>query len=173
MTKQKALLGVLLVSVALNLVFLGMGVNRWLHKEEFHRPLEWAMSDLSDQARAEIRPLLERQRDEMRGLRGEMRTLRGNVKAAIEAEPFDPVRMEQALSALRDVSARYQSSMHHSAMDVMSRLDREQRMRVARLLIHHGPDGRPPRKDGYNHEHPPRPGDLRPAPSPPGDAPEE
>lgn len=56
------------------------------------------------------------------------------VAGALRAEPFDPVALDAALSALREADGRVQLRTQASLSELATRLDADQRARLARRI---------------------------------------
>jgi uncharacterized membrane protein len=151
MNKSRIISISLVFSVALNLLFVGAVVGRFMHgapPRPMSSHLGGVLRDLDDEARDKIRPVLENQAETIRPLRREMRQAQKEFRKLLVEESFDEGALEESLSQLRHASEEYQSGMHHQMLLVLKDLEPEQRRRVARLLMRSRPEGkdRRPRK---------------------------
>ncbi len=165
MTRMRWLQLVLVISLAINLLVAGALVGRLRDREP---PLGWAVQQLDPETRAVLRPLMRQRIGTTFKMRRAMRSAQGRIRDIIEQEPLDEQALALELAQLREISVRYQASMHETAIDVLAELTPEQRLRVARRLLTPPGDRRPP---GADHR-PPGPGD-RPGPPPGGKRPTE
>lgn len=145
MNKSRIISIALVFSVALNLLFIGAVVGRFMYGPP-HRPMSshlgWVLRDLDEEARNKIRPILENQARAIRPLRRKLRTAQKEFRKLLAQQSFDEVALEASLIHLRQSSAEYQSGMHHQMLMILKDLDPEQRRRVSRFLMRPRPDGR-------------------------------
>jgi uncharacterized membrane protein len=151
MNKSRILSISIVLSVTLNLLFVGAVVGRFMQgapSRPMSSHLGGVLRDLDDEARDKIRPVLENQAETIRPLRREMRQAQRQFRKLLVEESFDEGALEESLSQLRHASEQYQSGMHHQMLLVLKDLEPEQRRRVARLLMRSRPEGkdRRPRK---------------------------
>lgn len=134
----------LVFSVALNLLFIGAVVGRFLHGPP-QRPgphLDWVLRNMDEESRGNIRPILQEYAKTMRPLRHEMRQAQRQFRRLLAAESFDEAALEESLSQLQESSAAYQTGMHHQMLMLLKDLEPQQRRRVARFLMRPRPEGR-------------------------------
>jgi uncharacterized membrane protein len=151
MNKSRILSISLVLSVTLNLLFVGAVVGRFMQgapSRPMSSHLGGVLRDLDDEARDKIRPVLENQAETIKPLRREMRQAQRQFRKLLVEESFDEGALEESLSQLRHASEQYQSGMHHQMLLVLKDLEPEQRRRVARLLMRSRSEGkdRRPRK---------------------------
>ena len=143
---KSRIIGISLVfSVALNLLFVGAVVGRFMHgapPRPMSSHLGGVLRDLDDEARDKIRPVLENQAETIRPLRREMRQAQKEFRKLLVEESFDEGALEESLSQLRHASEEYQSGMHHQMLLVLKDLEPEQRRKVARFLMRQRTEGR-------------------------------
>lgn len=142
---------VLVVSLGLNLVFVGLVVAR-LAFVPGEPPLLWAVKNLDQGTRERIRPLLREQFRETRALRAQLRTTEQNLRDIMRAEPFDEKAAAGALAELRQVTGQFQLQMHETALKLLADLPPEEREKVAGRLL------RPRRAEGPPRMQRPDPG---------------
>jgi uncharacterized membrane protein len=133
----------LAVSLALNLFFLGLMAGRHLPLRGRPSPDDTAdarfflrHSGLRD-AGPEVKALMRARRGEVRQHMHAVAEARERVRVALQADPFDPVQVEQALRQTRELTAEMQSDMHQTLADVATKLNPEQRRRMADSLWGH------------------------------------
>lgn len=136
MNRRSLILGVLLVSLALNLFLAGLLIGRASRAPaKAEPPMAWAAQSLSTQQRQRVRRHFAEKQDEVRALRQTMRKATGRVRKAATAEPLDKNELQDALAELRGVQADYQAFMHNNMAEVAASLPREQRMAFLRQAL--------------------------------------
>lgn len=152
MAKRHWLMLALVVSVAINLVAAGALFARW--SLGGHRvPMIWALSDLDDPVRAEVRSILQRSFRDTRATRDDLRSASDRLRRVLAQASVDPTELADALTAMQAATNGYQQQMHIVALEVLPQLDREQRMRVAARLLRPGPPRGPDDGRGPGHDH--------------------
>lgn len=135
----KSVLAVLAASLALNLFFVGVWTGRHFHRERaFHgQPLGvhgFLRRSGLDDAQPEVKKIIRARRDAIRDHMRALGKARDGVRAALQAQPYEPSKLDAALS---DVEARnddLQRAMHGSLADVARAVSPEQRLRMADAL---------------------------------------
>ena len=135
MNKQHALLLALLVSVAVNLLVLGVVLGRQGQRPPEPPPAEWATRHLDDSARRLVRQRMSADRGRIRPLRADVGEALAEVRRAAVAEEFDAVALEDALENMRDARARYEAFLHRGLVSVAAQLPREQRLALLRAAL--------------------------------------
>jgi uncharacterized membrane protein len=122
----KRLSWALALSVGLNVFLLGFGTARWFQRR--------AHSSVDDAPRGPrgTHGIFGAPTPELRAKRSELRAARGQVGEALESEPFDRERMEEALANLREKTADGQRELHEHLLQRISTLPLEQRKRFAK-----------------------------------------
>jgi len=159
--RNKWLVGGLIASVVVNLLFIGFIFGRI-----GMMPLPGMSPDptvgygrmlgfLPEDRRAVVMPLV---RERMHDVMGNLRTLRTQQQAvldALKADPYDKDKLATALAALRATLASMQESSHRSLVDVAATLTPDERKHLAdamrRPQFHHHPmmpPGNEPDRDG-------------------------
>jgi uncharacterized membrane protein len=116
----KRLSWVLALSIGLNLCLVGFGVARgWRAHPAHHRP--GLMHVLGPPTPA------------LRAQHEELTAARRRVGEALQAEPYDRARAEQALAALRTSAARGQELLHQRLLERAAQMSPEQRRKLADL----------------------------------------
>jgi uncharacterized membrane protein len=152
MTRYKLLVTALLVSVAVNLLIIGLALGRMSGApgRAGDPPGAWAASPLSAASRRLVRERMGAERETVRPLRRELRAAQGAVRRAAEAEPFATDDLKAALADLREVEARYRAFLHDGLAEVAAELPRAERAALLRAALSRvgqrgpGPGG-PPR----------------------------
>jgi uncharacterized membrane protein len=152
MNKNKLLIFALLVSLAINLIFIGGIAFRFsnIQNEFGGRPLPpnvgWIVRDLSEERRSELGPLLQQSFEQTRPVRAEMLTAQRRVNELMSAQAFDDTALNQAFADLRDANLRYQTLSHQQTSIILNELSEQERQTAMEFVERRGPrDGR----DGF------------------------
>lgn len=153
----------LIVSVAVNLAFVGWGAARYIHHSRLaDRPPSGQIEDqltrrMPDRAASAFRAAIEKNE---RVPRGTFLRFHREVVAAIAAEPYDRAKLATLLDEHRHRLDTFQESIQAGLLAAIDAMTPEERQQYARDMLRRGPPGPPP----------PRPDFDRP-PMPPGDGP--
>jgi len=151
MNKTKLILFALLVSVAVNLFFIGaIGYRAYRFQEFSGRPFPpnvgWIVRDLSEERRTELASFRERSAEEIGPMRGQMFAAQRQVNQLMAAPEFDSAAINRAFAELRDVNLRYQALSHEQCIALLNALTTQERQMALEFLNRRGPrDGR----DGF------------------------
>lgn len=152
MNRNKLILLGLLVSIAINLVFVGGIAFRFSNfQSEFGgRPLPpnigWIVRDLSEERRSELSALLRQGFEETRPVRTEMLNAQRLVNELMAAQSFDGAALDQAFADLRAANLRYQALSHEQTGMILNELSEQERQTAMEFVQRRGPrDGR----DGF------------------------
>ena len=151
MNKTKLILFALLVSVAVNLFFIGaIGYRAYRFQEFSGRPFPpnvgWIVRDLSEERRTELASFRERSAEEIGPMRGQMFAAQRQVNQLMAAPEFDSAAINRAFAELRDVNLRYQALSHEQSIALLNALTTQERQIALEFLNRRGPrDGR----DGF------------------------
>jgi uncharacterized membrane protein len=151
MNKTKVIMLALILSVAVNLFFIGGIAYRASMLQQFSgRPFPpnvgWIVRDLNEERRSELASLLQRSASEIGPMRGEMFAAQQQVNQLMAAAEFDPSAIRQAFSHLRDVNLRYQARSHQQSIALLNELTAQERQMALEFVNRRGPrDGR----DGF------------------------
>jgi uncharacterized membrane protein len=113
MTKKRILLIGLLLSISINLFFVGGIAYRVANfdDERFGRPLPpnvgWVVRDLEESRRSELEPQLRESFQEIFPIRREMMTAQRQVNDLMSTQPFDANALNVAFASLREANIRY------------------------------------------------------------------
>lgn len=147
MSRNKLLVIALLVSIAINLVFVGgisyratsdSGVGR----RPFPPNVGWVVRDLSEERRSELEPLLQQSYEEIRPMRREMFNAQRRVNELMAAADFNSAELERAFAELRALNDRYQTISHQQTIDLLSELTETERQMAQEFVQRRGPRGR-------------------------------
>lgn len=145
MSERSANYPVLLISLAINLLFIGALTGEWLSgARRPPPPMEWATTDLDETTRAGIRRILEEKRPIAQSLRYELRSIDQRLMDVIRAPELDSATLSKTLSDLREANTEYQVLLHTSLATILPELTPPQRAAVLHRLLKSAPPGRRP-----------------------------
>lgn len=152
---------VLLISLAVNLLFIGALLGEWVSgARRPPPPMQWATADLDEATRAGLRKILEEQRPLAQALRHDLRGIDQRLMTLISASALDSEALNGTLSDLLRTNGEYQALLHTSLESALPTLAPPQRVAVVRRLLH----------SNYGPPHRHKPGPARPQkPIPGGD----
>ena len=135
----------LAVSVAINLLFIGLAAGRVFGPGPFGRmgAFERAAEALPPAEADQFRQIMRQHRSRMADEFKAMRQAREDVRAALRAEPFDRTRLERALAEVRQRSEATQQSLHAALVEGAARMSPEGRERLSRWERHMRPSRAP------------------------------
>lgn len=144
MAGNKLAIIALLISVAVNLVFVGGIAYRASTTPEFGpRPFPpnvgWVVRDLSEERRAELEPILRQSYEEIRPLRGEMLQALRRVNELMASPDFDAGALAETFAGLRAVSERYQTLSHEQTIAILDELSEAERRTALEFMQRRGP----------------------------------
>ena len=144
MNKTKLILFALLVSVAVNLFFIGaIGYRAYRFQEFSGRPFPpnvgWIVRDLSEERRTELASFRERSAEEIGPMRGQMFAAQRQVNQLMAAPEFDSAAINRAFAELRDVNLRYQALSHEQSIALLNALTTQERQMALEFLNRRGP----------------------------------
>ncbi len=176
MTKNKILLVGLLVSISINLFFVGGIAFRVANfqGERSGRPLPpnvgWVVRDLEESRRSELEPKLRESFAEIDPIRREMMSAQRQVNELMSAQPFDSNVLNTAFASLREANIRYQALSHEQTSEILQLLTEEERVSALEFIKRRGPrdgrDGFRGRDGGSGFRRDRGPDGQRPPPSP-------
>jgi uncharacterized membrane protein len=177
---RNGLIIALVISIALNLLLVGIGIGQTFHEGPPMMRMNPMMGlthfahDLSAQRRKELAETLRAFREASRPAIGEMRELQQELRAEIRRDPVDPVRLKLALEALQNHMQASQTTSAEAFVQLMQALTPEERLALDRSMRRPMRQGPPP-FNGPHHGHGPsgvdNPAAADPADLPPPDAP--
>lgn len=135
MNRQTALVAALLISVAINLLIVGVVLGRLGAPRGEPPPAAWAARELRPDTRNLVREQMRKQLPEVRPLRREMREAQRAVRMAATAEDFDPAMLRDAFARLREAGNSYQQFIHESLADVAASLPPPEREALVRAAL--------------------------------------
>ena len=159
---HKALIGLVVVSIALNLLLAGL-IGGHMLREGRHSPppLAWAFKDVPKAVRDKVRPMLREHSREVMAARLDVRQSERALRKLLQTETLTREELEAGLVAMRQSTADYHELVHAIGIDVLLSLDSKERMRAAPYLF------RQPDRNGGVRQAGPEGANLRPRTSPP------
>ncbi|MCI5105571.1 MAG: periplasmic heavy metal sensor [Pseudomonadales bacterium] len=154
MNRRRIILAALLLSVAVNLFFIGGLGMRMLRMEEFRaaRPLPpnlgWIVRDLSESRRAELSDSIRTGAEQINPLRADIFAAQRRVNELMVAEEFDPEALAQAFAELRAASDRYQQATQEQTVAIFGELTHQERQSAREFVRRRGPRDGSPGPDG-------------------------
>lgn len=168
MPKNKYIISGLLISLALNLLFIGAISYRYIspQRERIARPLPpnigWIVRDLEQQRHSELQAIMQKSAKEISPIRREMLAAQRRVNELMSAQPYDMNALNDAFAELREASIRYQTLSHKKTATILGELSEQERQValdfVRRRGLRGGRDGFKDREGGPRFG---RPGELR------------
>ncbi|HJO12070.1 MAG: periplasmic heavy metal sensor [Gammaproteobacteria bacterium] len=183
MDKTKILIIGLLLSVGVNLFFVGgIGARMLTRPDPGFRPfppnMAWVVRDLGEARRAELAPIVESSSQAIRPLRAAMFETQRRVNQLMTEQPLDVTAINQAFADLRTANINYQELSHQQSVEILAELSASEREQAMQFLDRRGSRDRirggfgPPGEGlerrmrwGRNRNFGPRPG-LPPPPAP-------
>lgn len=135
--KRRWLWPVLIVSLSLNLLFIGLVAGRMLTQDDrggrqriFTGAIEKLMQDLPEAKRLHAGELLKKHRETVKTARRDLREARRNAREAVLTEPFDEAKVSAALARFREIRSVSHQSMHDMMLGLMKELNLEERKKL-------------------------------------------
>ena len=154
----------LIISLALNLLFIGVTVGAFLMGGPWgpprHRVMAAAMNEvvrsMPEERRKAARELLDRVGPEIRSLRRQVRKARRATVMAFRSDPFDEAAFKQAAGQLEKAEMNLREAKTAVALQLGEYLTAEERRQFLRTVMKKSREGRWKRR--HNRELPPQRG---------------
>lgn len=137
---QRWLPGLLVASLALNLLLLGtFGGHFWASQHDRHGKhggvygLPAFAATLAPERRAMVEDLLKAREERLKVLREEVSGIRRAAVAAMAAEPFDKAKLDQALEAVVEVDSKYKRASLSILAETAEKFTPEERQAYRKL----------------------------------------
>ena len=152
MNGRRGLAAALIISIAVNLFFIGGIAFRFYLKSSSmnaDRPLppniSWLVRDLAPERQEEMRAKLRERGMEGRTARIRMFKAQRESNRLMTADPFDAEALAAAFTALRDAANEYQRLSHLQTAEILNELSVDERRKAVEFINRRGPrDGGPP-----------------------------
>lgn len=133
---HRALIGLVVVSIAMNLLLAGL-IGGHMLREGQHSPppLAWAFKDVPKAVRERARPILREHSREVIAARRDVRQSELALRKLLQSENLTRKQLAAGLSDMRRSTADYHELIHEVGIDVLLSLDAKQRMRAAPYLF--------------------------------------
>ena len=150
---HRALIGLVVVSIALNLLLAGL-IGGHMLREGRHssQPLAWAFKEVPDDVREKVRPLLREGAREVIVARRDIRQSERALRKLLQSENLTREELEVGLAEMRRSTADYHELIHEVGIDVLLSLDAKQRMKAAPYLFRQPGRQRSARQGGQDGE---------------------
>jgi uncharacterized membrane protein len=133
---HRALLGLVILSVAINLLLAGLIGGHFIKQGNNHpKPLGWALKGVSPEVRETVRPLIKAYSKDVLLARRDLRKTERRLRRVIESETMTREELTRSLSAMRESTARYHVLIHDIGVDVLLSLETDQRLKAAPYLF--------------------------------------
>ena len=133
---HKALIGLVVVSIALNLLLAGL-IGGHMLREGRHSPtpLAWAFKEVPKSVREKVRPILRDHSREVIAARRDVRQSERALRKLLQSENLTREELAVGLADMRRSTADYHELIHEVGIDVLLSLDAKQRMKAAPHLF--------------------------------------
>lgn len=126
---------VLIVSLALNLLFVGLMAGSWWRhggphgsrNEVFVTAIEQLMKDLPQAKQDRATQLIEEYREAMKSFRDDSKAARDGAKDAVLTEPYDEEKVTRALSRFREIRNGQHEARHAMILGLLKELSLKER----------------------------------------------
>ena len=133
---HRALIGLVVVSVALNLLLAGViDGHVLLGQGKYVQPLAWALREIPPTIREQVRPIVLEHSREMATVKRDLRRSERRLRRLIESEALNREDLQAALTEMRESAARYHEVIHAVGLDVLLSLEVDQRIKAAPYLF--------------------------------------
>ena len=149
---HRALLGLLVVSVAINLLMMGLIGGHLVRGDRQHpAPLAWAFKDVPPEVRQKVRPLLREHMREVITARRDVGQAERRLRRLLKSETLARDELQAGLVEMRASSGRYHEVIHEAGLDVLMSLTPDERIKAAPYLFKMaGPQARGMKKGTNN-----------------------
>lgn len=138
---HRALTGVLIASLAVNLLLAGLIIGHMVRSDGGRQlPLAWAFKDVSPEIREKVRPIIRPQVTQILSERRALRRQERKLQELLASETVTREELETALANMRLVTDGFHEKLHEIGVDVLLSLDVNERVEAAPYLF------RPPRQ---------------------------
>ena len=138
MNNSRLVIVSLLLSVALNLLLLGVFIGSSVYKKPIIKPLPthlgWMIQHLDSASLNSLRPQIEAHSRRVAPIRQEMRRQQKEFNRLLLQPNPNNKALAQTLSQLRDHSDEYQQEMHSMILKLIPKLSEDQRLKVISML---------------------------------------
>ncbi len=133
---HRALIGLVVVSLALNLLLAGL-IGGHMLREGRHSPppLAWAFKEVPKGVREKARPILREHSREVIAARRDVRQSERALRKLLQSENLTREELAVGLADMRRSTADYHELIHEVGIDVLLSLDAKQRMQAAPYLF--------------------------------------
>ncbi len=153
MTQTRLLLLAFVVSLGLNLFFVGGIAYRINRIDEFSgRPLppnvNWMVRDLSEARRAELQALMQSSAEEILPVRLRLFEAQRRANELMANPDYNAALLDEAFTELRNANLQYQEISHRHSVAVLNQLTESERRAAVELINRRGPRDGHDRRNG-------------------------
>ena len=133
---HKALIGLVVVSIALNLLLAGL-IGGHMLREGRHSPppLAWAFKEVPPSIKEKVRPMLREHGREVMAARRDVRQSERALRRLLQSETLTREELEGGLASMRQSTTDYHGLVHEIGIDVLLSLDAKERMKAVPYLF--------------------------------------
>lgn len=135
------LVGLLVGSLALNLLLIGVISGQWWSQSRSAPPpLAWAMGEGLLEDTASVLPSFRERRAVSRQARQEIRTSLARLRGVLEDHPIDQDALRDTLADLRQARTDHEAIIHDMVLNALATMDEPQRRVFLDKLFRDGPN---------------------------------
>ncbi len=150
---HRALIGLVVVSMALNLLLAGLIGGHMLREgQQSPPPLAWVFKEVPKGVREKARPILREHSREVIAARRDVRQSERALRKLLQSENLTRDELEAGLAEMRRSTADYHKLIHEVGIDVLLSLDPKQRIKAAPYLFKQPGRQRSARQGGQDGE---------------------
>ena len=154
-SRAKALIGVAVVSLCVNLFLVGSMAGHWWPRghggpDGPRRGIEAMIAGVPEDLRPMVKEKFDAAKPKFQAQRDQIRVARDKLAAAAEADPFDPAAFDQAFGDFQQAMGGMGTIAHQTIREILPQIPAEQRKQLVEKwskrwgLKGDGPDGPPP-----------------------------
>lgn len=133
---HKALIGLVVVSIALNLLLAGLIGGHMLREgRPSPPPLAWAFKEVPPSVKEKVRPMLQEHGREVMAARRDVRQSERALRRLLQSERLTREELEAGLASMRQSTSDYHELVHVIGIDVLLSLDAKERMKAVPYLF--------------------------------------
>ena len=154
---HRALVGLLIASIAVNLLLVGLIVGHMVRSDGGRElPLAWVFKDVSPEIREKVRPVIRPHVGDILLERRALRRQERELRRLLQSETLTREELEIALTGMRAATKQFNEKLHGIGVEVMMSLDAGERAAAAPYLFRPPHQGRKgphrPREDRGSRE---------------------
>ena len=140
---HRALTGLLITSIAVNLLLAGLIIGHMVRSDGGRElPLAWAFKDVSPEIREKVRPIIRPQVSDILSERRALRRQERELHRLLKSETLTREELVVALAKMRTATNQFHEKLHGIGADVLMSLDASERAAAAPYLFRPPHQGR-------------------------------